>query len=573
MSKLTVDQKSVYALLSDKKANFLIPDYQRPYTWSKDECETLWTDLINFAVPEGNAAKFDTESEYYLGSIVTFLNPQKKQEVIDGQQRLTTLLLLLRAFYDRFAWMGDDDSQKTRQAIARCIWKTTEFGAPLMDQLKIDSQVISDDTKTEFLNILKEGEITPSQRSSYAKNFDFFQRKVEELASNYPSYVSLFAVRILNNVIFLPIEADSQDTALRIFSTLNDRGLPLSDADIFKSEFYKFFSQRGEKDTFVARWKSLESTTKEAFDLQRRLDSPLDELFVRYMYFERARRGTPGTTTESLRAFYSADNFCLLKYELTFNQLEALAEFWRSITLQNTDLFSERVLKRLFVLHYAPNSMWTYLVSAYFLTYADQNHRLPDEEFFHFLQKITAFILAYAIVHPGVSALRAPVFSELANIVQRKPVTFSDYLFDGNELKQQFNLYSFTNQRPITKALLAWLAFDNEQQKLIKLSDRLQIEHIYSKKRSDIEPLLQADNLESIGNKSLLEASVNIRASDYRFEDKKKIYQGLSNNGTQIEALLQLAEQPDFSEHDIESRKEAIFSAFVNFLKNNSLLK
>lgn len=80
MSKLTVDQKSVYALLSDKKANFLIPDYQRPYTWSKDECETLWFDLINFAVPEGNAAKFDTESEYYLGSIVTFLNPQKSKK-------------------------------------------------------------------------------------------------------------------------------------------------------------------------------------------------------------------------------------------------------------------------------------------------------------------------------------------------------------------------------------------------------------------------------------------------------------------------------------------------------------
>lgn len=79
MSKLTVDQKSVYALLSDKKANFLIPDYQRPYTWSKDECETLWFDLINFAVPEGNAAKFDTESEYYLGSIYCYFpEPSKK---------------------------------------------------------------------------------------------------------------------------------------------------------------------------------------------------------------------------------------------------------------------------------------------------------------------------------------------------------------------------------------------------------------------------------------------------------------------------------------------------------------
>ena len=55
------------------------------------------------------------------------------------------------------------------------------------------------------------------------------------MASEWPTYIALLAARILNNVILLPIEAESQDTALRIFSTLNDRGLPLADADIFKS--------------------------------------------------------------------------------------------------------------------------------------------------------------------------------------------------------------------------------------------------------------------------------------------------------------------------------------------------
>lgn len=66
----------------------------------------------------------------------------------------------------------------------------------------------------------------------------------------------------MNNCILLPIEAESQDTALRIFSTLNDRGMPLSDSDIFKAQFYKFYTGKGEKDAFIKRWKELEELTE-----------------------------------------------------------------------------------------------------------------------------------------------------------------------------------------------------------------------------------------------------------------------------------------------------------------------
>lgn len=91
MSKLNVDQKSIYELLSDRKADYIIPDYQRPYAWDEDNCQTLWDDIFSFAIPDNDATKFDTNDEYFLGSIVTFENDKKQQEVIDGQQRLTTL--------------------------------------------------------------------------------------------------------------------------------------------------------------------------------------------------------------------------------------------------------------------------------------------------------------------------------------------------------------------------------------------------------------------------------------------------------------------------------------------------
>ena len=106
MSKLNVDQKTIKDLFQSKKSDFLIPDYQRPYAWGEAECRTLWDDIFSFAIPDEGKTEFDSNSEYFLGPIVTFRN-EDKLEVIDGQQRLTTLMLLLRAFYSKFGHMQD----------------------------------------------------------------------------------------------------------------------------------------------------------------------------------------------------------------------------------------------------------------------------------------------------------------------------------------------------------------------------------------------------------------------------------------------------------------------------------
>ena len=247
MSKLNVDQKNIGTLFGDKKSDFIIPDYQRPYAWTEEECQTLWEDLFAFAFPNDEYRSFNNDEEYYLGPIVTFKNDDNKLEVIDGQQRLTTLMLLLRAFYVRFESMKTDESIKTKEFISKCIWKTDEFGTPNLNELKIDSEVATDKDKDEFLDILKTGVVSDKQKSKYANNYRFFQKKIEEFLNSYLDVFSYFPIRILNNCILLPIEADNQNTALRIFSTLNDRGLPLSDADIFKAQFYKYYSETMKK--------------------------------------------------------------------------------------------------------------------------------------------------------------------------------------------------------------------------------------------------------------------------------------------------------------------------------------
>lgn len=581
MSKLNVDQKSIYALLSDRKADYIIPDYQRPYAWDEDSCQTLWDDIFSFAIPDNDATKFDGNDEYFLGSIVTFENDKKQQEVIDGQQRLTTFMLLLRAFYDRFTKMQDQGSKDFSERIASCIWKTDEMGKPDKDHLKIDSVVATDKDKEEFLSILRTGIVTDSQTSRYANNFRFFLKKVDEFINSFPTFAKNLPARILNNCILMPIEAESQDTALRIFSTLNDRGLPLSDSDIFKAQFYQYYKQKSEddRDEFIKDWKKLEETCEKIF--HPITGTPMDDLFTRYMYFIRAKRdNNKSSTTESLRRFYERDKYSVLKQDDTFENLKDLAQFWEDITDQNRERFSEEVLKKLFILNYAPNSMWNYFISVYYLANRTEDGKLDDEDFKMFLDRTIAFIWGYAIMHPGVNALRTPIFAEMLNIVNLNEVTFSDFKFDKEQTRSAILIYDFKNGRPITKSMLALRMMLNKEQSYPKLSQQFDIEHIYPRKRQENEKGLSNNRqIDLLGNKSLLEKRINIRASDYRFEDKIKYYQGFDNSrgqrigGTENLELKNISSvYKKFGEKEIVERTNLFIDDFMNLLGKNGLI-
>ena len=77
----------------------------------------------------------------------------EKKEIIDGQQRLTTLMLLLRAFYNKLGHIQDTRSVKMKEDIEKCIWRANGFGEDNKDDLKIDSEVATDNDKDEFLDI------------------------------------------------------------------------------------------------------------------------------------------------------------------------------------------------------------------------------------------------------------------------------------------------------------------------------------------------------------------------------------------------------------------------------------
>jgi hypothetical protein len=209
----------------------------------------------------------------------------------------------------------------------------------------------------------------------------------------------------------------------------------------------------------------------------------------------------------------------------------------------------------------------------------DKEGKLKDKEFSDFLSKITAFIWAYAVYNPGVNALRTPVYAEMMNIVNDKPVDFSEFKFDLDSIRISFNNYEFKNGGPITKSMLTWWAFSSSDQKTLpRIGTTFDIEHIFSKNRQKNEKTLTDEkNIEVLGNKLLLEKRINIRATDYRFSNKVKYYKGelgKKKEKTQINELMNLAaNNTGFTEKNIEKRNNQIIERSLSFVHLNNLIK
>lgn len=579
MSDLEVSNKTIHDIFTERGVTFLVPDYQRPYSWGREQCSTLWEDLKNFAVD--NQSFNDEKDEYFLGTIVTYKSSDnnKQHEIIDGQQRLVTLLLLLRAFYEEF----NDKDHPVRKEIAECIWRLgTTDRQPDKDRAKIISEVAADEDVDEFNKIIRDGKLTRNMSSIYAKNYRYFQREIRAFkAETRPADDFIkFSKRIIDNCIFLPIVTGTQDIALRIFTTLNDRGLQLDDSDIFKAQFYKFFKGLKKKDDFVRRWKNIEEICNEYF--HPRTGSKLSDLFMRYMYYLLAKEETKSDTFKGLRIFYEKDNYKVLKSEQTFEDLETLANFWRDVALRDERRFSKRVLKRLYVLSYSPYALWTNIVSLYFMGNRDERNLLDEGAFYHFLNKITAMLLMYAIVQPGVQAIRRPFFLEFQNILHGKELLFSDFRQDINVFRTQLANMKFSQTKPITRAMLAWWAFNDDRQEIPPIGTALDIEYIYPKDSYGTRLLMNENNLELLGNKSLIEKNIKTLTSSYRFSTQK-FYDYLD---TEILDLYRIADKIAdsfvretndfvfrFLEQDILERNDKILNSFIDFLNANDLLK
>lgn len=257
---------------------FEIPNYQRQYVWGVDNVDKLLEDIKDHCERNKNKGENEDKEEYFLGSLVLLkkTSPDIKEfQVLDGQQRLTTLLLLLCVIRDL---SNDDKAYKRHKYIKeesnpdegindekeRITFKIRDANG---DFKKFCNEYIFDFIKDRESREGKYKKISDYKNSNNIsiKNMSNALERIKEflceLKKSDETILDKYVQTLLNDVILIYVSAENFDDAFRMFTTLNSSGVPLSHSDILKSINLGAIDKKVQ-DKNAKTWEEIESSFK-----------------------------------------------------------------------------------------------------------------------------------------------------------------------------------------------------------------------------------------------------------------------------------------------------------------------
>ena len=230
---------------------YIVPEYQREFVWEEKDVEKLLSDLRD--AYSGNSNK-----SYFLGTIVTYLS-NGQHELIDGQQRITSFFLLLCVLRRRYQSYGQDTSVFES---AICSSMMNQYG----ESVRVYHLQLQYIDAGNCLQLIYEGKPMPADSSpSIERMFCAVECMETFLAEHYPNKKDLmrFAWFLLNQTQFIRVETDDITDALKIFETINERGVGLNPMDLLKNMIFRQV-QRDQFPQLNSQWRTMISALEKA---------------------------------------------------------------------------------------------------------------------------------------------------------------------------------------------------------------------------------------------------------------------------------------------------------------------
>lgn len=535
----------------EKNENFVIPEYQRGYSWEITHCDKLWQDIDVFIASNAN-------DPYFFGTIIVDCSMAGRFSLIDGQQRTTTFLLLLKALLLRLNIAisntpDDEDSEAlkaglkaNRNKIMAILFKAEDEEIPAM--LKdhgntqniqvIENNSINELFSDEVKKIIEAIDFSSAESSvhkiprkqkdnkytNHFRNFKYFYTKLGEKSD---SQLNQFAKVFLEKCQVIEIRSWQVEQAITMFNSLNSTGLPLADADIISAQLYS--NAEKNREEFNRRWEGLK---KLADGLSSHKIVDIDAILQQFMYINRAinkeylRDNSVDVTTPGLRRYYTEIRKELLNDPIGLsNKLTNIAEIWNEVrNFPNVKL----LLKC--------NENSKLFLSSYFFRYGAAE--VTPEVINDVCECLLRLFIILEVSDSGYSnsGFKTFLFSENIKLV--------DGSIDVGTIKEDFDRHisSSWDKENIRSAIL-----DYEKNLLVFLNEYLfakdrglsfdfpvnvNIEHIMPSSGRNITTIQQdagiKDTLEfasvvnKIGNKILLEEDINKSIGNDWFRTKKQ---------------------------------------------------
>lgn len=530
----------------EKDDMFSIPEYQRGYSWTTVHCDKLWQDIEQYI-------ETGADAPYFFGTVIIDCSSDNHLSLIDGQQRTTTFLLLLKALHLRIGnalnemQRGNDTRalekglSNSYDRIFEILFKADEVrqdeimsdwskarGITILENRSINELFTDDFQRIIEAQIYKEAEravhkIPRKQKdnkyTNFFRNFKFFYEKLSEYSE---SNLNNFAKVFLNKCQIIEIKSWQIEQAITMFNSLNSTGMPLSDADIISAQL---FSKADDKDAFMEHWKRIYGMANE---LGQHKVVNIDSVLQQFMYINRSKKNQykfNEVTTPGVRKYYMLDHKELLDDPMALCEAyEKIVDIWNKIK-------DYPIVKLMLKFN---ENFKLFLISYLFRFDVDSISKADVTPMVECLLRL------FAIVEAGNIGFSASIFKTFLFNENFKLVD-PDYPME--KIKEDFDKHIRSSWKETSviddlmeydKNILVFLnefLYANEQNRNFDFDDSVNVEHIMPASGHNIETIRtdagiatkeEFDALANLlGNKILLEEDINKSISNDWFKTKK----------------------------------------------------
>lgn len=514
---------TVNKFLTDSDSFYQIPKYQRPYKWNDEQVDKLWDDLWE--------SYTNKTSNYFLGSVITAKAVGNQYlDIVDGQQRLTTLMILMAVVRDLYPTLNEDDSENVnaidettiKNAIAKDgKFKRLRLYTHINHQTDFDQIILNGNTLEIKKPLKKDVRIDEIPKYKFQNTACLFKEKLKEIGLKE---CGKFINYIFNNVYIIRIDCSDVSFAIKLFQVLNARGLDLTNADLIKSFLLgNLLSRYGEDPTtaqhkenqFLQDWIHIEKIASS-------VDQSTNDLLVMYEYYLLESNPKKSLYDELVTQFENDD------------PLEIIADF-KAFCNHYQDSIINVDDDVLYSFYHLP---WAIYWRTVLLTALHENY----SEYEELTQVLRNFYYQHWIAGYTLSKVKQTSFNLIKWIKEKKNINEikSELSTIGKSNNIQTRMYQNLNGDVYNEAWIKPILFilENHQADLpvkLEMKNReIHVEHILPQKFDKLygwkEMIEDKDFsktlIHTLGNLTLLSGKKNIEARNNPFEDKIKTYKG-----------------------------------------------
>lgn len=352
-------------LIETNKRQFIIPVYQRNYDWKKENCKTLFEDIVH---------AYEKDRLHFIGSIV-YVDQGEENKIyryliIDGQQRITTIFLLLKALYD----ISDNDNLKLE--IKDILFNVDKYNdLKLTEQTKIKLKPIKSDND-QLMLLMKNDIQAMEQSSNIYSNYDYLKTLIHKAHIIGISCKDILSglKKLTSAVIILDPKEDNPQV---VFESINSTGLELSLADLIRN--FILMTEKEQERLFEQYWLKIERNVSPA---------KMPDFITDYLQFSCREKVTAQNAYSVFKNFFKLNDYtneCMLKELLHYS------EYYKAFLYGDNQTYSMLINKRLKELRAIDQ---TTIYPFLFHVFDDYNQSVISEET---LENVLSFFFKYLL--------------------------------------------------------------------------------------------------------------------------------------------------------------------------------